>query len=158
MLCHLQLDGLVRGLRDVSMTPGVDYDVVNVSIDPKEDWQRARATNRKHIQAFGRPETADGWHFLTGEASNIQALADTVGFRYRFVADRDEYAHAACVMVCTPEGVVSRYLYGVEYEPKTVRLSLVEAAAGKLGTALDQLLLFCFHYDAAAGRYAGWPG
>ena len=154
MLCHLQLDGLVRSLQDIDWSPGEEFDVLNVSIDPKESWQRAQVTKRKHVEAYGRPKTASGWHFLTGEDQNIRRLADTVGFRYQFVPERNEYAHAACVIVCTPTGRVSRYLYGVDFPPQTVRLSLVEAGDGKIGSTFDQVLLFCFHYDAASGRYA----
>ncbi len=154
MLCHLQLDGLVRSLQDMDWSPGKEFDVLNVSIDPRESWQRAQVTKRKHVAAYGRRETAAGWHFLTGEEQNIRRLTDIVGFRYRFVAARNEYAHAACVIVCTPTGQVSRYLYGVAFPPQTVRLSLVEAGDGKIGSALDQVLLFCFQYDATSGRYA----
>ncbi len=154
MLCHLQLDGLVQSLRDMDWSPGEEFDVVNVSIDPQETWQRARKMRKKHVDAYGRRETIGGWHFLTGTEKSIRTLADAVGFRYRYVPETKEYAHAACVIICAPDGTVSRYLYGVSYPPRTVRLSLVEAGEGKIGSALDQVILFCFHYDAATGRYA----
>ena len=153
MLCHLQLDGFVEALREMTFAPGEDFDVVNVSIDPNETTQRALLTKKKHVLGYGRPETADGWHFLVGEDANIRTLADAVGFRYKFVRERKEYAHAAALIICTPDGRVSRYLYGVQFPPQTVRLSLVEAADGKVGSTLDQVLLFCFHYDAASGKY-----
>ena len=106
------------------------------------------------MKAYGRPNTAAGWHFLTGDKNSIQRLADAVGFRFRYVPERKEYAHAAAIMICTPEGRVSRYLYGVVYPPQTLKLSLVEAGEGKVGSTLDRVLLFCFHYDATSGRYA----
>lgn len=154
MLCHLQLRGLVDSLKDLEWTPNDKFDIVNISIDPRETWQRAAATKREHLKAYGRSESAPGWHFLTGAEESIRKVADAVGFRYQYLPKRDEYAHAAATIVCTPEGVVSRYLYGVEYQPRTLRLSLVEAADGKVGTTLDRVMLFCFHYDAETGRYA----
>ena len=153
MLCHMQLDGLVASLRDMKLRPDEDFHIVNVSIDPNEPPSRALRTKQKHVRAYGHPETADGWHFLVGREANIRRLADTVGFRFKYVPERKEYAHAAALMVCTPQGHVSRYLYGVMYPPQTVRLSLVEASEGKVGSAFDQILLFCFHYDATSGRY-----
>ena len=154
MLCHLQLDGLVETLKDVSLEPGEDFEIINISIDPTESPLVARQTKQKHIQAYGDPSTADGWHFLTGEASNIQAVAKAVGFQYQWVEERKEYAHAAAIMVCTPKGTVSRYLYGVRFPASTLRLSLIEASEGKVGSSLDQLLLFCLHYDAATVKYS----
>lgn len=153
LLCHLQLEGLVDSLRQLDWSVGERFDVVNISIDPEERWHRARETKRKHIRAYGRPETAAGWHFLTGNEESIQQVAKAAGFNYRFVPERNEYAHAACVIVCTPTGEVARYLYGVDYPKQTMRLALVEAGDGKIGSAIDQLLLFCFHYDAESGRY-----
>ena len=154
MLCYLQLDGLVRALQDLDFSPGQEFEIVNVSVDPNESSQRALVTKCKHVEMYGRRETASGWHFLTGGEASIKRLADTVGFRYKFVPERNEYAHAAAIMIATPKGRLSRYLYGVVYSPPTLRLALVEAGQGKIGTTLDQVLLFCFHYDAASGSYA----
>ena len=154
MLCYLQLDGLVRSLQDLNLSPGKDFQIVNVSIDPNESSQRALITKRKHLELYGRTGTADGWHFLTGRESSIKQLADAVGFRYKFVPERKEYAHAAAIMIATPQGKVSRYLYGVVYPMPTLRLALVEAGQGKIGSTFDQVLLFCFHYDATSGNYA----
>lgn len=154
MLCYLQLDGLVRALQDLDFSPGKEFEIVNVSVDPNESSQRALVTKRKHVEMYGRQETAGGWHFLTGSEASIKRLAATVGFRYKFVPERNEYAHAAAIMIATPEGRLSRYLYGVVYSPPTLRLALVEAGQGKIGTTLDQVLLFCFHYDATSGSYA----
>ncbi len=154
MLCQLQLNGLVEGLREMKWDAGDQFQVVSISIDPLETPQRARQTKQRYVKAYGRPRTADGWHFLTGDEASIKAIADAVGFRYKYVPQRKEYAHAAVVMACTPTGRVSRYLYGVVYPPQTLRLALVEASEGKVGSTLDRVLLFCFHYDAEAGRYA----
>lgn len=154
MLCRLQLNGLVEGLRGMKLEPGQDFDVVSVSIDPKETPQQAREAKQNYVRAYGRPETANGWHFLSGDALSIAQLADAVGFRFRYVPERKEYAHAAVTIAVTPSGRVSRYLYGVLYPPQTLKLALVEAGEGKIGTTIDRVLLFCFHYDAATGRYA----
>ncbi|TWT78198.1 hypothetical protein Pla123a_09880 [Posidoniimonas polymericola] len=153
MLCRVQLNGLTDALKQMEMTVGEEFDVVSVSIDPRESPQRAKETEKLYAGNYGRAGSTGGWHFLTSTQENITALADAVGFRYKFVPDRGEFAHTAAVMVCSPEGMVSRYLYGVMFEPKTVRLSLVEAADGKVGTAMDQIILFCFHYDETKGRY-----
>jgi protein SCO1 len=153
LLCQLQLQGLVTSLRDLDWNAGTEFSVLSVSIDPSETWQQASLAKRRHLQGYGRPGTAAGWNFLTGRQENIQKLADAVGFRYRYVADRGEYAHTAALILCTPDGRVSRYLYGVEYPAQTVRLSLVEAAEGRIGSTVDRVLLFCFHYDAESGRY-----
>ena len=154
MLCQLQLNGLLDGLRDLNWDPGDNFDIVSVSIDPLETPQRARQTKQRYVKAYGRPETAAGWHFLTGNKESIRRLADAVGFGFKYVPESKEYAHAAAIMVCTPEGRVSRYLYGVLYPSQTLRLSLVEAGEGKIGSTLDRVMLFCFNYDAATGRYA----
>jgi protein SCO1/2 len=153
MLCQVMLDGLVEGLTGSKWTLGKDFDVVTVSIDPRELPQRANLTKQKYMKEYGRPETAPGWHFLVGSESNIRSLADTVGFGYKYDEEQDQYIHAAVAMVCTPEGHLSRYLYGVMYEPQTLTFALLEASQGKVGTTLDQVLLFCFHYDDKSGRY-----
>ncbi len=154
MLCQLQLNGLVDGLRELSWDVGEKFQVCSVSINPLETPQRARQVKQRYVKEYNRPGTAPGWHFLTGQQPAIEQLADTVGFRYKYVAERDEYAHAAAVMVCTPEGRVSRYLYGVLYPAQTLKLAMVEAGEGKVGTTLDRVLLYCFHYDETSGRYA----
>lgn len=154
MLCRLQLNGLVDGLRDMRLEPGKDFHIVSVSIDPSETPIRARQTKQNYLRSYGRAGTADGWHFLSGKSSAINMLADAVGFQFKYVPERKEYAHAAVTIAVTPAGVVSRYLYGVMYPPQTLRLAVVEAGEGKVGTTLDRVMLFCFHYDAATGRYA----
>ena len=153
MLCGLQLNGMVDALARVPLEPGRDYQIVSVSIDPLETPVQARLAKQNYLRAFGRGN-GDGWHFLTGREDEIRQLAEAVGFEYRYIPERREYAHAALFTIATPDGRLSRYLYGVRFDPQTVRLSLVEAAAGRIGTTLDQVLLFCFHYDALAGSYA----
>lgn len=154
MLCGLQLNGLVLGLQDLEWTAGDQFQIVTVSIDPTEEPSLAREKKANYIREYGRPEAAAGWHFLTGAHAEIDALAKATGFGYRYIPERDEYAHAAVAYVATPDGRLSRYLYGVLFDEKTLRLSLVEAGEGKIGSPLDRILLFCFHYDATAGRYA----
>jgi len=153
MLCTLVLNGLVDGLKEMAWVPGQQFDIVSVSIDPLETPQRARLTKQRYVRSYGRPETAAGWHFLTGNQENIKKLADAAGFRYKYVEKDKQYAHAAVIMICTPQGRMSRYLYGVQFPEQTLRLSLVEAGEGKVGSTLDKVLLYCFHYDAEAGRY-----
>lgn len=154
MLCTLQLSGLVTGLREMDWKAGQEFLVVSVSVDPLETTVRAKQTEQKYLKQYNRPGAADGFRFLTGNQKSIRALADAVGFRYKYVPDTKEYSHTATEIVCTPDGVVSRYLNGVAYDPQTLRLSLVEAADGQIGTTFDQLLMFCFHYDETKGRYA----
>lgn len=154
MLCQLQLTGLVNSLRDLRWDVGDAFDVISVSIDPLETPTRARQSKQRYVREYGRASTAAGWHFLTGSQEAIDQLTDTVGFRYRYVPERGEYAHAAVIMVCSPNGRVSRYLYGVDYPPATLKTALVEAGEGKIGTTLDRVLLYCFHYDPSTGRYA----
>jgi protein SCO1/2 len=154
MLCNLQLDGLVEGLRGVAWSAGDQFDVLTVSINPSEQLERTRAFRDKYLSTYERPTARTGWHFLTGNAQNIEALARAVGFGYRFVPERQEYAHTAVAILLSPDGVVTRYLYGVLYEPRDLRFALVEAAEGKVGSTVDRILLYCFHYDATVGKYA----
>jgi len=152
MLCNMSMDGLIRSLRALKFTAGEEFTVITVSFDPREGPELAKGAKRTAMKRYGR-EVDQHWHFLTGEQENIKALADAVGFRYRFNEKNGQYVHAAGIMVLTPEGVVSRYLLGVEYAPRDVRLSLVEAADNKIGDVSDQLLLLCYQYDPARGKY-----
>ena len=154
MLCNLQLDGFVGGLRGLDWSAGDEFRVVTISIDPKESTERAKATKEKYLKQYGRAGTEAGWTFLTGSEESIRAVANTVGFKYQYVEERQEYAHTAALVVLSPGGAVSRYLYGVLYEPRDMRMALVEASRGKVGSAVDRILLYCFHSDATAGRYA----
>lgn len=153
MLCTLQLNGLVDGLRELTWSPGREFEIVTVSINPLETPPLAAGKKKVYLESYGRPGAEAGWHFLVGRQPEIATLADAVGFRYRYNEARKEYVHAAAFMLLTPEGVVARYLYGVMLEPRTVKLGLAEASAGQLGSTADRILLMCFHYDANAGRY-----
>ncbi len=153
MLCSLQLNGLFEGLQGLEWDLGENFQMITVSIDPKESPERAALTKEKYLKMYGRSGVGRGWHMLTGREEDIRKLADTVGFGYSFVEETGEFAHAAVTMILTPDGRVSRYLYGIGYDPQTLRLSLVEAADGKVGSTLDQFLLTCFHYDETKGRY-----
>lgn len=154
MLCSLQLDGLVKGLKEVDWTAGKDYRLVTVSLNPEEKPERAHRTKQRYVRQYGRPEAREGWHFLTGSEQNIQAVANAIGFRYGYNEKRDEYVHPAAIVIATPDGTVARYLYGLQYPHKTLSLSLVEASQGKIGGTVDRLILYCFHYDETEGRYA----
>lgn len=152
-LCPLVLEGLVRTLRAVAFDAGDQFRVVAVSFDPREGPADAAAVKAQALRRYGRPGTAAGWSFLTGDAEAIRRLAAAVGFRYTVDAAQGRFAHAAGVVVLTPQGRASRYFYGIEFSPRDLRLGLVEAAAQRIGTLVDQLLLFCYHYDPATGRY-----
>lgn len=154
MLCTLVLDGMVDTLQGLELSGGDQFEMVTVSIDPGEQPHLARAKKQSYVREYGRAEAAAGWHFLTGEQDQIRRLADAVGFRYRYLPERGEYAHPAALIVLTPEGRVSRYLFGVNNDPKTMRLALVEASEGKIGSIVDQFLLYCYRYDAEEGTYA----
>ena len=154
MLCSIQLTELVKTLRQVDWTAGEEFEVVTVSLDPAEPPARARQTKERYLEQYGRPQARQGWHFLTGSEASIRAVADAAGFGYRYSPERNEYLHAAALILVGGEGRIARYLYGLLYEPQTLRLSLRETADGKQVSAIDQLILYCFHYDAEKGRYA----
>jgi len=153
MLCTQILNGVASSLKAVSFDPGKDFEVVSVSFDPKDTPEIAGAKKLSYLRRYGRPGTANGWHFLTGDPANIKGLTDAVGFHYKYDAASDQFAHASGIMILTPEGRLSRYFYGVEFAPRDVRLGLVEASANKIGNPVDEALLFCFHYDPATGKY-----
>lgn len=153
MLCTQILNGLDRGLKNVPMGIGTDFNVVTVSIDPTERPVLADAKHELYVGMYGRPGAAEGWHFLTGDEPQIQRLADAVGFRYAYDADSKQYAHASAITVLTPEGKISRYFYGVHYPERDLRLGLVDASEGKIGSPVDAVLLFCYHYDPHTGKY-----
>lgn len=153
MLCPLLLDGLVRSLRPIAFDVGKQFTVLTVSINPRETAGIAASRKALYVQRYDRAGAADGWHFLTGREPAIQALAEAVGFRYVYDKQKDEYAHAAGLVILTPEGKAARYLYGIEFSPRDLRLALVEAASGTIGSPVDQLLLYCYHYDPLTGKY-----
>jgi len=153
-LCTLVLNGLLRTLRVLSLTVGKDFNVLTVSINPDNSPSLAAVKQAQYIRDYGRADAANGWHFLTGQPEAIQRLTQAVGLRYTYDAATEQFAHAAGLMVLTPQGQLARYFYGVEYAPRDVRLSLVEAAAPKIGSPIDQLLLLCYHYDPQSGTYS----
>jgi protein SCO1 len=153
MLCTQVLNGLVGSLEALTFDAGRDYDVVVVSFDPGETPALATEKRKTYLTRYGRPGTEVGVHFLTGRQEAITALTQAVGFRYAYDAEIDQFAHPAAITVLTPAGHVSRYLYGIEFAPRDLRLALVEATDGKIGTAVDQALLFCYHYDPQTGKY-----
>ena len=155
MLCPMVLEGVARSLRPLSLSLGRDFRAVTVSIDPKETPEQAAAKKKQLLSQYGREGAGADWHVLTGDAGAIRTLADAIGFHYRYDAANDQFAHAAGLVVATPHGRISRVLYGIDYQPRDVRLALVEASEGKIGTLGDQLLLFCYHYDPSTGRYSG---
>ncbi|MGH7844103.1 MAG: SCO family protein [Candidatus Binatia bacterium] len=152
-LCPLVLDGLVRSLRPLSFDVGEQFDVVAVSFDPRDTPALAAAKKADLVQQYARPKTNDGWHFLTGDETAIQRLTDVAGFRYNYESDKDRFGHATGIIVLTPDGTIARYFYGMEFSPRDLRLGLIEASANKIGSPIDQLLLFCYHYDPTSGKY-----
>lgn len=154
MLCSLQLNGLVDGLKQVEWGINKEYRIVTISLDPNESQELTQRTQNRYLTQYGRPEAPGGWHFLTGSETNVRAFADAIGFGYRYDEKRQEYAHPAAIALASPDGRIMRYLYGLTYPSDTLRLALVEASEGRIGTTLDRLILYCFHYDATEGRYA----
>ncbi len=153
MLCTQVLNGLVRALLDVPLDIGKDFNVVTVSFDAREPPELAAAKKKTYLERYGRPGAEEGWHFLTGDQDAIDQLCAAVGFRYRYDARNDQFAHASGIMVLTPGGRIARYFYDIQYSPRDLRLGLVEASQNKIGTMGDQVLLFCFHYDPVEGKY-----
>ena len=153
MLCTQVLNGLDRSLQLIPMEIGKDFNVVTVSIDPTERPVLAEAKQVMYAGMYGRPGAVQGWHFLTGDEPQIKQLADSVGFRYAYDPDSKQYAHASAIMLLTPEGKISRYFYGITYPARDLRLGLDEASEGKIGSPVDQVLLFCYHYDPHTGKY-----
>ena len=153
MLCGEALAGLTGAMRLVKFDLGKEFEVVTVSFDPRETPEIAAAKKKDYLKRYGRPDAAAGWHFLTGSAESINALTKAVGFQYQFDPKINQFAHATAIMVLTPEGRISRYFYGVDFPPKDLRMGLVEASKGKIGNAVDQVLLYCYHYDPATGKY-----
>lgn len=153
MLCTYVLNGLVQTLRPLTFEPGNQFDVVVVSFNPKETPALAAAKKEIYLKEYNRPRTARGWHFLTGDEESIRRLTEAVGFRYLYNPADGQYAHASGLVVVTPEGRLFRYFYGISFAPRDLRLALVEASANKLGTVIDQVMLFCFHYDPQTGKY-----
>jgi protein SCO1/2 len=152
-LCPLVRHGLVEALQPLGFSVGDEFDVLLVSIDPTESAATAQAVKQETVSDYGRAASVDGWHFLMGDHDAIDQLAEAIGFHYAYDGEQDEYAHPSGIVLVTPEGRIARYFFGIEYEPQDVRLGLVEASQNQIGTAIDQLLLLCYHYDPLVGQY-----
>ncbi len=153
MLCGEALAGLASAMRLVKFDVGNQFDVITVSFDPRETPEMAATKKKDYVGRYGRPHAAAGWHFLTGQPDSINALTKAVGFQYQYDAKTNQYAHATAIMVLTPQGRISRYFYGVDFPPKDLRMGLVEASQGKIGNAVDAVLLYCYHYNPETGKY-----
>jgi protein SCO1/2 len=153
MLCQQTLAGAASSFKGMKFTPGEDFEFVAVSFDPKETSAQAAAAKKKFLENYGRPETATGIHFLTGTPASIQTFTQDIGFRYDLDKTTGEYAHASMVAVLGPTGKIYRYFYGIDYAPKELKFAFIQASEGKLGTFIDQILLFCYHYDFTQGKY-----
>ena len=152
-LCDMVLNGLTHSMEQITLNLGRDFEVVTVSFNPRENWQLAASKKANYVEKYQRQGAKEGWHFLTGQEENIQKLADVTGFHFKYEPITKQFAHAAGIMVLTPEGRIARYLYGIEYKPRDLRLGLVEASEHKIGSPVDAILLFCYHYDPMTGKY-----
>lgn len=153
MLCTQVLNELVRALRPLGLTPGEDFEILTVSIDPRETPELAARKKQSYLESLGRPADGKGWHFLTGDEASIKKLADSAGFRFMWDEDTQQFAHPGGLVLLTPEGRVSRYFFDVLFPSHDLRLGLVEASHGKIGSLTDRVLLLCFHYDPTTGKY-----
>jgi protein SCO1 len=158
MLCSEELNGLTGALQMVDEVPGKDFDIIVVSIDPSEGTDLAAAKKRSYLKRYGHPETADGWHFMTGTQANIDALTKAVGFGYVKIPGPDgkltQFAHASSIQIVTPEGKLAQYYMGVEYSPKDLRLGLAEASSNRIGSPVDNILTYCYHYDPTTNKHS----
>ncbi len=153
MLCTLVINGLSSALKVMSLSPGQDFEIVTVSFDPRDTPASATAKKASYLERYRREGAAEAWHFLTGDQASIDRLTKAAGFRYVWDKDTKQFAHPTGVIVLTPDGRLARYLFGIEYGPRDLRFAIVEASAGKIGSAVDSLLLYCYHYDPMTGRY-----
>ncbi len=153
MLCGLMLNGVCNSAKALDLVPGKDYRILTVSIDPRETAELAMAKKTRYVEQFGKAGIEEGWSFLVGSSQNSKALADALGFKYFYDAKRDEYAHPAVSYLISPEGKIVRYLYGMDYKRFDLKMGLIEASQGKVGTTIDRIILSCFHYDPKEGSY-----
>ena len=153
MLCVEVLNGVTSALKAMRFEPGNEFDVLAISFDPKDTPESSAAQKAHYLERYGRPETADGWHFLVGEQDAIDALTDAVGFEYGVSEDGEQFAHAAGIVILTPSGTIARYFFGIGFSPRDLRLGMIEASEEKIGSVVDQVLLYCFAYDPTTGRY-----
>lgn len=152
-LCNFHLNGLTEILKVLKWTAGEKFEVVAISMDHTEGPELAHAKKQTYIKEYGRPESAGGWHFLTGSQENVKAVADQLGFKFKWLEDKKQFAHAATTYVVTPDGKISRFLHGIQPELNTLKLSLLEASNGKIGNAIEQVLMFCFKFDPTKNKY-----
>ncbi|MEW5923281.1 MAG: SCO family protein [Candidatus Zixiibacteriota bacterium] len=153
MLCNLVFNGVRDVVNETDWTPGKQFQILTVSIDPTETSVLASAKKKNYLESIGKTGIEDGWIFFTGTEDQSRALADAIGFEYYYDEDNKQYAHAAVITILTPEGKISRYFYGIQFRELDVRLALMEAAEGKVGNTIDKLILYCYHYDPSAGSY-----
>jgi protein SCO1/2 len=153
MLCTQVLNGLTTSLTVLTETVGREFDVVAISFDPRETPALASGKKRSHLDRYKRPESEAGWHFLTGDEAAIRAVTAAAGFKYAWDDKTQQFAHPSGIVIATPDGTVSRYFFGIDYAPRDVRFALIESSAGRIGNAIDQLLLYCYHYDPSTGSY-----
>jgi protein SCO1/2 len=153
-LCNFLLNGFVESLQKMNWIPGREFDVVAVSIDPTEKPELASQKKQAYLAEYKKPESAAGWHFLTGDPAQIQKITSEVGFGYKWDAKEKQYAHAATLVILTPNGKISRYLYGITFRPTDLKMALLEASNGKIGTIIDRFLLFCYRYNPTTGKYS----
>jgi len=154
MLCTMILNGFASALMPLSFTPGEEFDIVVISFNPRETPEKAAAAKARTLRRYGKPETAPAWHFLTGDEDQIEQFTDAIGFRYQWDEASQQYAHTAGIVLATPDGTIARYYFGIEYASRDLRLGLIEAADNKIGTVVDQALLYCFKYDPSTGKYS----
>lgn len=153
MLCSEVLSGLNSAMEVMKFTAGNEYEVVTVSIDPRDTPEMAKAKKASYLKEYNRPGADEGWHFLTGNQENVAKLAKAVGWKYRWDPKMNQFIHAAGIMLVTPQGKLAQYYYGIEYSPKDLRLGLIEASQDKIGNLVDQVVLYCYHYDPKTGKY-----
>ncbi len=158
MLCNLIMNGVVQGVKDLKWKPGNDYKIVSVSINPRETYQLAAAKKKNYLEALQIPSASEGWSFLVGNEDQSRKLAEAVGFKYYWDEKTQQYAHAAVIYLISPEGKITRYLYGIEFDKQDLRLALLEASEGKIGNTIDKLILYCYHYDPDSQGYVIFAG
>jgi protein SCO1/2 len=152
-LCSMVLNGVLRSVKNLNLSAGQDFEIVAVSFDPRETEEMAAAKKATYLKGYARTGAEQGWHFLTGEEASSKGLADAVGFHYAYDSVTNQYAHGSAIMLLTPEGRVAKYFYGIDYPERDVRLGLVEASNGHIGSPIDQVMLYCYHYDPSNGKY-----
>ncbi len=154
MLCNMVMDGLTQSIANIKLTPGKDYEVLTISFDHRDTPSLAMEKKKIYSRRYGRPGTDEGWHFLTTDEATVRKITSAVGFRYAWDPKTNQFAHGTMTIVLTPDGKISRYLFGIDYPSRDLRLGMVEASKGVIGSPADTLLLLCYHYDPATGKYS----